>query len=147
MKKILVIIICLILFGCSQTKQEEKQDEVIEEEVIEEKETIAYDVAAFSNTTIYAFVSDVVNNYSEYEGEKIKIRGVFRAFHSDNLNKDYYVCMVEDSTACCSQGIEFILADGEYPDEGREIVLTGTVNRYQEGTGWYFYLSDASYIY
>lgn len=144
MKKIVLLMLCILLTCCSANKKQEQVESTTAEEIVEEEKKIDHDVSMFSDTTIYAFVSDVVNNISEYEGDTVKIRGVFRAFHSDYLDKDYYVCMIQDTTACCSQGMEFILNDGDYPIEGKEIILTGVVDTYLEGNERYCYLSNAT---
>ncbi|MBO5560377.1 MAG: hypothetical protein J6A07_01850, partial [Firmicutes bacterium] len=56
-----------------------------------------------------------------------------------NTGEDYYACIIQDATACCAQGIEFRLPEGEaYPEMGTEITVTGTFGSYTQG-GTEFY--------
>ena len=69
-------------------------------------------------------------------------------YHDDENDKDHYACIIRDATACCEQGVEFILSDGysfpdDYPKEGEEISVTGVVNTYNDGEYTYWALMDA----
>ena len=58
--------------------------------------------------------------------------------------------MIPDATACCSQGIEFLL-DGnytypnDYPQIGTEITVEGVFDTYYEGAYRYCQLINASF--
>ena len=57
-------------------------------------------------------------------------------------------CIISDATACCSQGIEFVLTDEyTYPDdylkEGEKICVIETFDTYQEGDYTYCTLRNA----
>ena len=51
--------------------------------------------------------------------------------------------LISDAAACCSQGLEFTLEDGEYPPDGAEITVTGLFDTYAEDVYEYSYLKDA----
>ena len=67
----------------------------------------------------------------------------------------YYVCIVQDATACCAQGLEFALSENrvypdDYPDPGSEITVIGTFDTYSEevdgNTYKYLVLKDARLV-
>lgn len=60
----------------------------------------------------------------------------------------YYACVIADATACCSQGLEFVLeGDYTYPDDypelGTDITVVGTFDTYDENGQTYCHLIDA----
>lgn len=76
------------------------------------------------------------------------------ASHDANQNNGveadtrYHACIIQDATACCAQGIEFVLrGDPQYPDgypqEGDIITVVGSFDTYQEGQYLYCTLRDA----
>ena len=63
----------------------------------------------------------------------------------------YFACVIADATACCSQGLEFVLAGehtypNDYPELGSEITVTGTFELYEEDGYQYCRLVDAEMI-
>ncbi|MBQ8117911.1 MAG: hypothetical protein IJ147_07645 [Lachnospiraceae bacterium] len=51
---------------------------------------------------------------------------------------NYYACIIQDATACCAQGMEFVLTEDyhypeDYPEEGQEIAVVGIYDTYMEG--------------
>lgn len=85
---------------------------------------------------------------SSYLGKSVKMQGPFATYHDEKSDKWYFACIIKDATACCSQGIEFVLAgDKKYPDDypakGEEICVTGVFDTYQEGENTYYTLKDA----
>ena len=64
---------------------------------------------------------------------------------------NYFACIIADATACCSQGIEFVLKDDytypdDYPEEGGDICVVGVFDTYQEGEYSYCTLRDAEIV-
>ena len=56
-----------------------------------------------------------------------------------------YACIVQDATACCSQGLEFEMAEelvypDDYPDPGTEITVVGTFDSYKEEIDGNYYI-------
>ncbi len=101
------------------------------------------DLSAMSGTMVYSEVYNIMSSPENYLGKTIKMNG---AFATDD-NEIYYFCIIKDATACCQQGIEFILKDGNYPNDypepGTDITVKGTFEKYMEGDQAYYHLVDA----
>ena len=107
---------------------------------------VDYDLAAMSGTVAYSMVTKMWEDPDAYRGKTVRMKGTF-AYTQDGDNY-YYACMVSDSTACCSQWIEFVTADGralptDFPSQGTEITVTGVFGTYKEGDSLYCQLADA----
>jgi hypothetical protein len=87
----------------------------------------------------------------EYIGKSIKMRGSFGEFQDETTNQVYYSCIIQDATACCAQGIEFIpenmdaFVQAGYVT-GDEIVLEGVYEVYEEGEYMYAVLTGAELL-
>ena len=95
---------------------------------------------------VYAEVYNLVTKPEENLGKTVKMNGTFAVGEGDG--RYYFACLIADATACCSQGIEFILADereypADYPEIGSEITVTGVFDTYYEGSQLYCQLIDA----
>lgn len=107
------------------------------------------DLTQLSSTMVYSQVYDMVNNSDDYVGKIVKAKGSFSYFQDEQTGNEYYAVLINDATACCSQGIEFVL-DGEYtyPDDypsiGTEITVVGKFNYYKEDYYTYCQLTDAT---
>ena len=89
----------------------------------------------------------MVINPDKYIGKTVRLRGKYSVY--DGENRKIYVCEVMDETACCTQGLEFILADsGEYPEYNPDIPISieicGTFNTYIEDNHPYVQPEDAT---
>lgn len=107
---------------------------------------IDVDLTILNATMTYSQVYDMMTNPDLYAGKIVRARGTF-AYAHDN-DRDYFAALVQDATACCSQGIEFVtVADMKYPDDypplDSEIIITGRFHSYKEGTFTYIELLDA----
>ncbi|MBR3306150.1 MAG: hypothetical protein IKI75_02695 [Lachnospiraceae bacterium] len=108
---------------------------------------IDVDLAALSGTIVYSEVYNIMMNPSDYIGKKIKMSGSASYYHDEATGNDYYACVISDATACCAQGIEFVLSDDTaYPVDGENIVVAGTFNLYKEGDITYCHLTDAEML-
>lgn len=108
---------------------------------------IDVDLASMSGTIAYSKVFDMINYPENYVGKTVRMEGLLSAFHYESTGKDYYSCLIPDATACCSQGIEFVLKDGQsYPNDGDPIVVTGKFTTYEEGEFTYCTLVDATLV-
>lgn len=107
-------------------------------------EGVDVDLTSLSSTMVYAEVYNMMTKPSDYIGKTVKMEGPVATYHDEASDKRYYACIIKDATACCSQGIEFILAgDKKYPSEGEDVCVTGVFDTYQEGENTYCTLRNA----
>ena len=69
---------------------------------------------------------------------------------SQNTKKYFFACVIADATACCSQGIEFVLAGDytypdDYPEQREEICVVGEFDTYQDADMTYCTLKNAKF--
>lgn len=107
------------------------------------------DLTLLSNTMVYAQVYDMITNPDAYIGKKVKMSGNFAYYHDEGTDADYYACIIQDATACCAQGIEFVPVEEENfpeakPAENEIVTVTGDFDSYYEGDYQYFTLRNAS---
>ena len=113
--------------------------------------TVDYDLTQMSSDMVYATVYQMMVTPEEYEGKTFRIDGNFYATYYEATKKYYFYCGIQDATACCAQGMEFVWEDGshiypdEYPEDNAEIVVEGTFETYKEegDQNLYCRLSDA----
>ena len=113
------------------------------------------DLTVLSSTMVYSEVYNMLyNDPAHYLGKTVKARGTFSIYQlvTDGvLQPDpvSYACIISDATACCAEGMEFVLkGDLTYPDDypelGAEITVIGEFQPYEEnGVTWY-HLVNAS---
>ena len=102
------------------------------------------DLSGMSETMVYSAVFQMAENPEDYVGKTVRMAGMFTSIHSEAMDRDYYSCTVRDDKGCCTEGLEFILPDGqEYPEFGDSIVVSGTYEIYEEDGGVYGQLVNA----
>ncbi len=109
------------------------------------------DLTALSSTMVYAEVYHMMSSPEDYIGKTVKMDGMFAVYHDQTTGNYYYACVIQDATACCAQGIEFVLTDDyrypdDYPKANDEICVIGTFDTYQEGDYTYCTLRNAKLI-
>ena len=115
---------------------------------------IDVDLTTLSSTMVYAEVFNMMMNPNDYIGKTVKMRGAFGigySYKEDGTmdeNTLVYACVIADATACCSQGIEFVLSGehtypDDYPELGSEITVVGTFATYEEYSMLFCTLTDA----
>lgn len=114
-------------------------------------DNIDIDLTALSSTMVYSEVFNMMISPDDYIGKIVKMAGSYAYYYDEANDKYYFACVVADATACCSQGIEFILIDDyKYPDDypklGDEICVIGKFDKYYEGSYVYFTLRNAILI-
>ena len=119
-----------------------------ESTVLSYTEGIDIDLTALSSTMVYSEVYNMMCEPEKYVGKTIKISGLFSAYHDQGTGQDYFACTIQDATACCAQGMEFVLSDDykypdDYPKEGGIITVVGTFETYMEGSQTYCTLKNA----
>ena len=125
MKKFLTAICAaaLLISGCGEEK-------IPVPEKIPVAEVVDVDLTKLNANMLYSAVFDIVENPAEYRGKTIKIRGTYFALHDPAKNEYHHSCVIWDATACCMQGMEFELADKNYPPNESEITLIGKFDVY-----------------
>lgn len=96
------------------------------------KEGVDIDLTQFSSSMVYAIVYQMVFYPEDFVGLTIHMEGKFFIWENPETGREYYSTIVEDALACCQQGLEFILAEGEYPALDTPIAVTGELELYEE---------------
>ena len=134
--------------------EQETQDEQQTPEEPEQTQTSAdgvdVDLTVLSSTMVYSEVYNMLYFYPEdYYGKNVKMTGQFNVYQwvdESGIVADMpvaYACIISDATACCAEGVEFVLeGDYTYPDDypelGTEITVIGEFQSYEEnGMTWY----------
>lgn len=109
------------------------------------------DLTKMSATMIYSEVYNMLSVPDDYLGKTVRMSGMFQVYEGDGRN--YYVVIIPDATACCQQGMEFVLAGNpvypdDYPAAGTDVTVTGVFDTYWEGEYMRFcQLIDAQMTY
>ena len=125
-----------------------REDTVPEETGDKKTDGIDIDLTILSSTMVYAEVYDMMYYPENYVGKSVKMEGLYASAYDDASGKRYYACIIQDATACCSQGIEFepegdIAYPDDFPIEGENVCVTGTFDTYTEGEQTYCTLRNA----
>ena len=109
------------------------------------------DLTKLSDNMRYSEVMYIQADPERYLGKTIKVQGYFYIYESDIRN--VYVCLVPDSTACCTAGLEFRLAGehkfpDDYPKSDELITVAGTFGAYSDDEGEHtaYELQDAYFL-
>lgn len=105
---------------------------------------IDIDLTRMSSTMVYGQVSGMMYTPDEYVGKTIRMAGKSYSMYYEETDTTYYSILIADATACCAQGVEYVLLDGNYPADETETVVTGVFELYEELGMTYCRLSDAS---
>ncbi|WP_317854019.1 hypothetical protein [Chakrabartyella piscis] len=115
---------------------EEVEEPIMEEPVQEEMTTerqIDVDLTTLSAIMVYAEVFNIVSNPEAYEGKTIRMNGPCFTYENPDTGEVFYAVIIQDATACCTQGLEFILADGyTYPAPDEMITVVGEVEVFED---------------
>lgn len=115
------------------------------------------DLTMFSGTMLYSEVYNMQCSKDDYIGKTVRMRGQFALYRAVDENGNtvpdqyYFACVAADSTACCQQGLEFVLeGDAKYPEDypelGSQITVTGEFQTYYEDETRYCHLVHASLV-
>ncbi len=131
----------------SQTEETTVQDQ----QPAESQDRVDVDLTALSSTMVYAEVYNMMVSPETYIGKTVKMKGQFAYYHDEKTDNYYFACIIQDATACCAQGIEFVLTDDyvypdDYPGVDEEISVIGVFDTYQEGNKTYCTLRNAKLI-
>nr|WP_297770912.1 hypothetical protein [uncultured Butyrivibrio sp.] len=160
-----IVLLAFAISGCGESAELDESTELDSEEMqlqkvqsqevqpveeISKDSSVDVDLTALSSTMVYAEVYNMMVSPDNYKGKTVKMAGQFVPYYDESTGNYYFACFISDATACCSQGIEFILAGDysypdDYPSEGETICVIGTFDTYMEGDSMYCTLRDASF--
>ena len=152
-KRIVIIVSILLLTGCRNDLSTGKGisggntvEKVIDAQINQEQQTNETEtVAEITNTET-----------QDRENENVEAESVNPEDQTtvdyDLTQKYYFYCVIQDATACCAQGLEFMWDDGthvypdEYPEDNAEVIIEGTFETYreEEDASLYCRLADAT---
>ncbi|MBQ9001863.1 MAG: hypothetical protein IJ087_08430 [Eggerthellaceae bacterium] len=113
---------------------------------------IGVDLTKMSGTAVYSTVYQMMADPASYQDQLVKMQGIFYSQCNEATGHRYCYVVVQDATACCAQGIEFVWDDGDhaypddYPAEGSEVVVCGRFGTYAERSAQFAYLNKASLV-
>lgn len=172
---VLMFMLVLALFGCGkdaadtasgaskQTGEDEKASEAADNAADEKAglpdsseaaASVDLDLTNLSSTVVYSEVYNMMTAPEDYIGKKVRMKGQFTTFQGTDESGQpipgqiYFACVIADATACCQQGLEFVLTGDhaypeDYPELGTEITVVGEFQTYYEGEYLYCHLVDA----
>lgn len=121
------------------TEDNDENETAISTETGSQTETgVDYDLTTMSKSMVYATVYQLMIDPDSYRGKTFRIMGDYYASYYEATGKYYHYCVIQDATACCAQGLEFVWGDGshvypdEYPAENTSIVVEGVFETYTE---------------
>lgn len=106
---------------------------------------IDYDLSNMNFTMISSFFFQMLIEPETYENKIFKIKGNFQTFDNPEGELPYFSVIMNDSTMCCQEGIDFVW-QGEhnwpqdYPETGSEISIIGKYIVTEEDGFTYNYL-------
>jgi len=116
---------------------------------------IDIDLTSMNSTMVYSEVLNMLTKPEQYVDKVVKAAGPFVVGSSSITHLYYPAVLIQDATACCSGGLEFLLygvprctgnGGNGYPLPSEQIVVVGTFKTYLEGSGLYVHLEDAIWL-
>ena len=109
-----------------------------DEELGEADPNVDIDLTVMNSDMVYSTVYQMMVDSESYVGKKIKMDGNYYTAEDPDTGIRYYFVIIQDATACCSQGLEFVWDDGshvfpdEYPEDNAEVEVEGTFELYKD---------------
>ena len=160
MKKVICALLALLmivtLVGCGTNENASSSSgQGTEASQKENSNSIDVDLTKLSSTMVYSEVYAMMTAPKDYIGKTVKMNGQFAIYQATDANGQpvpdqiYFACVIADATACCQQGLEFVLAgDYKYPDDypelGTDITVVGEFQTYMEGEYQYCHLINSA---
>ena len=135
----------------SQVQPTEEESQGATSDPVQSADGIDVDLTKLSSTMVYSEVYNMMISPDNYIGKTVKMNGAFAYYEDPETKKQHFACIIADATACCSQGLEFILTGdhtypNDYPELGSEITVTGTFEVYTESGFQYCGLVNATLV-
>ena len=104
------------------------------------------DLTQLSSTMVYAEVYNMMMSPEEYVGKTIKMDGLYYASYIPDMDVYYHFVVIQDATACCEQGLEFIWNGDHtypngYPKDETPVEVTGIWRSLEEDGNTYYYIA------
>ena len=137
---ILILALLLTLSACGKQPETSAATENV-------TGNVDVDLTALSSTMVYSEVYNMLTVPENYVGKTIKMTGGYSSFLDETTGAVYRVCMIADASACCAQGMEFVLKDGmAYPEMESDITVVGTFQVYDENGATFCHLVNAELV-
>ena len=157
MKKLFCVLLAALLLCTLTACGHEDTAQKPAAEAAEDTAALDIDLTVLSSTMVYSEVYSMMSFPDDYIGKTVKMKGQFvigYVYNTDGTPDEStarFACVIADATACCSQGLEFILTGentypDEYPELGAEITVVGTFEWYEEDGCRYYRLGNASFV-
>ena len=143
----MLLILCICLSACSKDMAAKTPDGAgaSTDEASNDMNPVDVDLTKLSNIMVYSEVDNMVTYPDKYLGKTIRLRGPYYALFDEGTKNYYHFIIIEDATACCEQGLEFVW-EGEhrypedYPADTTRVEIIGTYSSYEELGETYFYI-------
>lgn len=150
MKKAISLIICIIMITLSLSACGGADESKVYDGTAKSGDNsgVVVDLTKLSSTMVYSEVNQIVTAPADYIGKTIKMSGICALYYNQsNPDMTYYSCIIKDATACCSQGLEFVLKDGiSYPELDAEITVRGIFLSYDEDGTTFYHIANAELL-
>ena len=157
MKKLFCVLLAALLLCTLAACGHEDTAQKPAAEAAEDTAALDIDLTVLSSTMVYSEVYSMMSFPDDYNGKTVKMKGQFAigyVYNTDGTPDEstaQFACVIADATACCSQGLEFILTGehtypDEYPELGAEISVVGTFEWYEEDGCRYYRLGNATFV-
>lgn len=116
---------------------------------------IDIDLTTMGSNMVYSQVYNMLASPSSYVGKIVKINGPFAPLSSDDPNYCYPAILIQDATACCANGMEFLLygiprcgflGGNGYPSLKENATIVGRFETYLEYGSLFVHLVDAIWL-
>lgn len=129
-------------------KEDTKKESSKDSSLSSPSEKVDIDLAEENATMAFSQLYQMGMTPEEYEGKRVRIKGSFTVSQGPSKDSYYFAVVITDATACCMQGLEFVLADSrkypdEYPRQGEEITVEGEFQSYTDNGYTYCHLINA----
>lgn len=144
------LFLILTLMGCGRTQPANMQNVSSSgaAESAEKAQPYDLDLLSCGPKEVYSEVYGMMNRPEEFIGKRIRMVGVVACYpYPDHT---VYGCIIADATACCKDGMEFVLAEDRpenYPAPGSQIVVSGYYETYPAGNFTFCRLADCRVEY
>ena len=150
--------VCMGISGCGESGGRKNGETALTQQQEEDTgsadlsyDEVDIDLSEMSKTMVYSEVSHMLQKPEQYIGKVVKMKGPVAVYGlKDENGESYYdfAVIIEDATACCQRGMEFVLEGVEktpeaYPDKNTQVCVVGVFNTYEAGKYTYCHVEDA----